>query len=114
MIDYTLYNIDLFRKEFREENISFRWSKVNKKFEFLKWREYPNSPTGESCIVIAFFDLEIKSEPTIRSVGDRIFDLTCREYECICRVASQIWDRYKYLRKDTLDEYLKSIEDLED
>ena len=59
----------------RFRNIEFRWSKVNNKYELVKW----NIPTEDSffkdptCYVIAFFD-KGKECYDMRTIGDRFFE----------------------------------------
>ena len=54
----------------RFRNIEFRWSKVNNKYELVKWCQNPNS---ETCYVVAFFDKD-KECYNMRTVGDRFFE----------------------------------------
>lgn len=110
--DNTLYNIEIF-KEIRKGDISFRWSSCNQEFEFVKWvaNKYKFRPIDldEYCYVIAFLELDNRYEPNIRSVGERIFGLTEEDYKNFSRIGSEIWDRYKELRKEELKLYLWSI-----
>ena len=54
----------------RFRNIEFRWSKVNNKYELVRWRQNTNS---ETCYVIAFFD-KGKEGYDMRTIGDRFFE----------------------------------------
>jgi hypothetical protein len=54
----------------RFRNIEFRWSKVNNKYELVKWRQ---NTISETCYVIAFFDKD-KEGYDMRTVGDRFFE----------------------------------------
>ena len=54
----------------RFRNIEFRWSKVNNKYELVRWRQNTNS---ETCYVIAFFDKD-KECYNMRTIGDRFFE----------------------------------------
>jgi len=59
----------------RFRDIEFRWSKVNNKYELVKW----NTPQEDSffkdptCYVIAFFDKD-KEGYDMRTIGDRFFE----------------------------------------
>jgi len=50
----------------KSNNIEFRWSDCNKKFELIQWE-------GKTCFVIAFFD-EDKEGWDMRTVGHRFFN----------------------------------------
>ena len=54
----------------RFRNVEFRWSKLNNKYELIKW--YPQTH-GETCCVVAFFDKH-KEGYDMRTIGDRFFD----------------------------------------
>ena len=56
----------------RFRNIEFRWSKVNNKYELVKWNQR-NGSVDETCYVIAFFDKE-KEYYSMRTIGDRFFE----------------------------------------
>ena len=56
----------------RFRNIEFRWSKVNNKYELVKWFQ-PHGSAQESCYVVAFFDKD-KECYNMRTVGDRFFE----------------------------------------
>jgi hypothetical protein len=56
----------------RFRNIEFRWSKVNNKYELVKWNQR-NGSVEETCYVIAFFDKE-KECYSMRTIGDRFFE----------------------------------------
>lgn len=55
----------------RFRDIEFRWSKINNKYELIKWCK--DSTDKEFCYVIAFFD-ETKEGYDMRTVGDRFFE----------------------------------------
>jgi hypothetical protein len=54
----------------RFRDIEFRWSKLNNKYELVKW--YPQTH-GETCCVVAFFDKH-KEGYDMRTIGDRFFE----------------------------------------
>ena len=54
----------------RFRNIEFRWSKLNNKYELVKW--YPQTH-GETCCVVAFFDKDTECY-NMRTIGDRFFE----------------------------------------
>jgi hypothetical protein len=54
----------------RFRNIEFRWSKVNNKYELVKWQECEGK---EYCYVIAFFDKGSECYD-MRTIGDRFFE----------------------------------------
>ena len=54
----------------RFRNIEFRWSKVNNKYELVKWYQNTN---GENCCVVAFFDKN-KEGYDMRTIGSRFFE----------------------------------------
>ncbi len=51
-------------------DIEFRWSNCNNKYEHVKWYQNPN---GKNCYVIAFFD-KGKEGYDMRTIGDRFFE----------------------------------------
>jgi hypothetical protein len=51
-------------------NIEFRWSITNSKYELVQW--YTDAPNPH-CFVVAFFD-EGSEDWTVRTVGSRFFD----------------------------------------
>ena len=55
----------------RFRNIEFRWSKVNNKYELVKW--YPQTH-GETCCVVAFFDKDKEGYYDLRTIGNRFFE----------------------------------------
>ena len=55
----------------RFRDIEFRWSKVNNKYELVKWFKDRNQK--DLCYVIAFFDKE-KECYNMRTIGDRFFE----------------------------------------
>ena len=55
----------------RFRDIEFRWSKINNKYELVKW--YKDCIDKELCYVIAFFD-ETKEGYDMRTVGNRFFE----------------------------------------
>ena len=56
----------------RFRNIEFRWSKLNNKYELVKW--YQSNGSGqENCYVIAFFDKD-KEGYDMETVGNRFFE----------------------------------------
>jgi len=54
----------------RFRNIEFRWSKINNKYELVRWYTHDS---GDSCYVVAFFDKH-KGGYDMRTVGDRFFE----------------------------------------
>lgn len=56
----------------RKGNIEFRYSKINKKYELVKWKPVQGEKK-ESCYVIAFFDKH-KEGYDLRTVGERFFE----------------------------------------
>ena len=58
----------------RFRDIEFRWSKINKKYELVKWykAEVDGNEEREYCYVLAFFDAT-KDGYDMRTVGDRFF-----------------------------------------
>ena len=56
----------------RFRNIEFRWSKVNNKYELVKWFQ-PHGSAQESCYVVAFFDKDTERY-NMRTIGDRFFE----------------------------------------
>jgi hypothetical protein len=54
----------------RFRDIEFRWSKLNNKYELVKWQECEGK---EYCYVIAFFDKH-KEGYDMRTIGDRFFE----------------------------------------
>ena len=54
----------------RFRNVEFRWSKLNNKYELVKWQECEGK---EYCYVIAFFDKD-KECYNMRTIGDRFFE----------------------------------------
>ena len=54
----------------RFRDIEFRWSKLNNKYELVKWQECEGK---EYCYVIAFFD-KGKECYDMRTIGDRFFE----------------------------------------
>jgi hypothetical protein len=54
----------------RFRDIEFRWSKLNNKYELVKWQECEGK---EYCYVIAFFD-KGKESYDMRTIGDRFFE----------------------------------------
>jgi len=57
----------------RFRDIEFRWSKVNNKYELVKWMEDPDGFKNPTCYVIAFFDKD-KEGYNMRTIGDRFFE----------------------------------------
>ena len=57
----------------RFRNVEFRWSKVNNKYELVKW--YQSNGSGqENCYVIAFFDKDKEGYYDLRTIGSRFFE----------------------------------------
>ena len=56
----------------RFRNIEFRWSKVNNKYEIVKWFQRSGS-VEEGCYVIAFFDKDTECY-NMRTISDRFFE----------------------------------------
>ena len=56
----------------RFRNIEFRWSKVNNKYELVKWFQR-NGSEQENCYVVAFFDKDTECY-NMRTIGDRFFE----------------------------------------
>ena len=56
----------------RFRDIEFRWSKVNNKYELVKW--YKDCNQKELCYVLAFFDKDKEGYYDLRTVGDRFFE----------------------------------------
>lgn len=54
-------------------SIEFRWSKINNKYELVKWFKSKIDEDKEYCYVIAFFD-ETKDGYDMRTVGTRFFE----------------------------------------
>jgi hypothetical protein len=54
----------------RFRDIEFRWSKLNNKYELVKWQECEGK---EYCYVIAFFDKGSECYD-MRTIGDRFFE----------------------------------------
>ena len=54
----------------RFRNVEFRWSKLNNKYELVKW--YPQTH-GETCCVVAFFDKH-KEGYDMRTISSRFFE----------------------------------------
>jgi hypothetical protein len=54
----------------RFRNVEFRWSKLNNKYELVKWQECEGK---EYCYVIAFFDKGSECYD-MRTIGDRFFE----------------------------------------
>jgi hypothetical protein len=54
----------------RFRDIEFRWSKLNDKYELVKWQECEGK---EYCYVIAFFDKGSECYD-MRTIGDRFFE----------------------------------------
>ena len=52
----------------RKGNIEFRWSKINKKHELIKWREQ----APDTCFTVAFF-IKSKEGYYMETVGNRFF-----------------------------------------
>jgi hypothetical protein len=57
----------------RFRNVEFRWSKLNNKYELVKWMEDPYGFKDPTCYVVAFFDKD-KEGYDMRTVGDRFFE----------------------------------------
>jgi len=57
----------------RFRDIEFRWSKLNNKYELVKWYHHWNGSEQENCYVIAFFD-KGKESYDMRTIGDRFFE----------------------------------------
>ena len=55
----------------RFRDIEFRWSKLNNKYELVKWCK--NTNDGEHCYVIAFFD-KGKEGYDMRTISSRFFE----------------------------------------
>jgi hypothetical protein len=69
----------------RIDDLEFRWSKFNQKYELLRWFE-PEKGEKEYCIVIAFFD-KTSDGCEIRFVGKRPFEVEKDE---------TVWSMLKY------------------
>ena len=54
----------------RFRNIEFRWSKVNNKYELVKWYTHDS---GDSCYVVAFFNKSTEGYDK-RTIGTRFFE----------------------------------------
>jgi hypothetical protein len=54
----------------RFRNIEFRWSKVNNKYELVKWYTHDS---GDSCYVVAFFNKSTEGYD-MRTIGTRFFE----------------------------------------
>jgi len=54
----------------RFRNVEFRWSKVNNKYELVKWYTHDS---GDSCYVVAFFN-KGKEYYDMWTIGDRFFE----------------------------------------
>jgi hypothetical protein len=54
----------------RFRNVEFRWSKVNNKYELVKWF---TRDSGDSCYVVAFFNKHTEGYD-METVGDRFFE----------------------------------------
>jgi len=54
----------------RLRNVEFRWCKINKGHELIRWQKYNEKDT---CYVIAFFD-KTNEGYDMRTVGDRFFE----------------------------------------
>lgn len=134
LFDVSLYNVNLFEEK-RIGNIAFRWSKCNNHFEFVKYfknefygneDKYERDQSGnyrdrdtnciigasmfinpEHCYTIAGFYLDDYSEPSIVSVGERIFDLEDKDCLDFKNLGKSVWDKYHELRKHKLLEYIK-------
>lgn len=59
----------------RFRDVEFRWSKINNKYELVKWykAEVYGNEERELCYVLAFFD-ETKEGYDMRTMGDRFFE----------------------------------------
>jgi len=59
----------------RFRNVEFRWSKVNNKYELVKWyrAEVDACEEREYCYVIAFFDKD-KEGYDMRTISSRFFE----------------------------------------
>ena len=57
----------------RFRNIEFRWSKLNNKYELVKWMEDPHGFKDPTCYVVAFFDKDTECY-NMRTIGDRFFE----------------------------------------
>jgi hypothetical protein len=54
----------------RFRNIEFRWSKVNNKYELVKWYTHDS---GDSCYVVAFFNKTTEGYD-METIGNRFFE----------------------------------------
>ena len=54
----------------RFRDIEFRWSKINNKYELVKWYKHNEN---DFCYTLAFFD-ETKEGYDMRTVGNRFFE----------------------------------------
>ena len=60
----------------RFRDVEFRWSKVNNKYELIRWYKanVNGNEEGELCYVLAFFDKDKEGYYDLRTVGDRFFE----------------------------------------
>lgn len=60
----------------RFRDIEFRWSKINNKYELVKWykAKVNGNEERELCYVLAFFDKDKEGYYDLRTVGDRFFE----------------------------------------
>lgn len=76
-----MYNI-------RINNLEFRYSNCNKKYEIIKW----NNP--ESCICLGLFYEQEYALPDFRSASERPFVLDDEEYACFTKLIRLVYNEF--------------------
>lgn len=132
-------NKELLLQAYRINNLSLRYSFVNKLYEIVKWQ--PNPYYGkedeyeydqveqsyckgnihiskscfenkETCFVVAFVELNRKEEPDIRIVGSRLLDLTNDEYMDFKKIMRYAYYLLEDVYIDDFEEFLESREEI--
>lgn len=68
--------------DLRVNNIEFRWSDTNQKFEMIQWEERQIQNMPEYCYVIAFFE-KCKEGYDMKTVGARYVEALVQNSEVV-------------------------------